>query len=165
MITVEEVKSKTSERFWSKIKFRKPDECWEWQRCRRGSNWYGCFLHLNKEGIYRNIAAHRYMYIHLFGEITNKELLVLHKCDNPICCNPNHLWLGTHRNNMDDKVSKNRQQKGEQVNTAKLTPDKVRFIRMLGALGKSHRSIARAFGIKHSSAGKIIRRENWKHVV
>lgn len=164
MITVEEVKSKTPERFWEKIKFGEPDECWEWQRCRRGSNWYGCFLHLNKEGIYRNIGAHRYLYIQLFGSITNKKLLVLHTCDNPICCNPNHLWLGTHRNNMDDKVLKDRQQKGSNVNTSKLTRDKVLLIRERLSVGDSQRKLAKFFGVKHTSIGQIGRRTSWKHL-
>lgn len=97
------------DRFWTKIKKGADDECWECQRPNllpNGGVGYGTIKRKGKQ-----YPLHRVSWVIHFGEIPD-GLLVCHTCDNPPCCNPAHLFLGTHKDNADDKVSKGRQAKG-----------------------------------------------------
>lgn len=81
---------------------------------------------------------------------------MLHDCDNPRCCNPKHLRLGTHRDNMDDKIVRNRM-------AAKITPDDVRAIRRL--IGKkSGKEIAAMFGVGAGVVSDIKTGRHWSYV-
>ena len=86
-------------RFFSYV--NKTGSCWLWTGCRRAYR-YGSFHLADKL-----ISAHRYSWLIHRGEIPHK-LHVLHTCDNPICVNPEHLWVGTHQDNMKDKSNKGR---------------------------------------------------------
>lgn len=88
------------DRFWSKVDMN-PHHCWEWQA---GKNQYGYGRYWH-DGKLR--AAHRVSFEHFNGYLSSK-LDVLHKCDNPSCVNPDHLRLGTHQDNMDDRGAKGR---------------------------------------------------------
>lgn len=90
------------DRFWKKVEKKSPDECWEFKGAKY-EHGYGCL----SVGGRKNKGAHRISYVIHFGEIPN-DLHVLHKCDNPPCVNPNHLFLGTHKQNMEDKSRKGR---------------------------------------------------------
>lgn len=94
------------DRFWSKIDRASPNECWPWTRSKSVGG-YGHWSYW-EDGKCRSTTAHRQAWTLINGPIP-KGLQVLHKCDNPPCCNPNHLWLGTHADNMADKVAKGRQ--------------------------------------------------------
>jgi len=87
--------------FWSKVDIRSETECWEWE----GGYFYdgyGAFW-LNT----KMIRVPRLSWTYTNGDITD-GLWVLHKCDNPPCCNPNHLFLGTYQDNVDDMITKER---------------------------------------------------------
>lgn len=86
--------------FWGNVAVGAPDECWPWQRGRAGG--YG-ILHLNGKTAY----AHRRAYELTHGEIP-ADLYICHKCDNPPCCNPAHLWPGTAKENTQDSIAKGR---------------------------------------------------------
>jgi len=93
-------------RFWSKVDVKgNLDECWEWESS-KSKYGYGVF------GInYKTYYSHRIAYTLYYGQISKddsgyKTMLVCHTCDNPSCCNPHHLFLGTGKNNMDDKTKK-----------------------------------------------------------
>lgn len=130
--------------------------CWEWlgYRDTSGYGWIG----IN----YRIESTHRIAYKIWAGEIP-KGLYVLHKCDNPPCFNPEHLFLGSNRDNRVDAVKKNRHAKGEKIVFSKLTATQVLEARaMLGRL--SQREIADHFLVDQSNISRIARRITWKHI-
>ena len=88
--------------------------------------------------------------------------LVLHSCDNPLCCNPDHLRLGTHQDNMDDKVSRGRQALGNHNGRAKLTEQDVLDIRAIS--GMTQRAIAKRYGVGTTAISMIINRKRWTHI-
>lgn len=93
------------DRFWSKVDIKSPGECWNWKAF-RNSRGYGMVGALGKVR-----SAHRVAWMFTHGEISS-DICVCHKCDNPACCNPNHLFLGTVKDNMHDKVIKGRCARG-----------------------------------------------------
>lgn len=129
--------------------------CWIWMGSICGSNDYGYAFYKWQ----RNIA-HRLAWIAYRGPIPG-GLLVLHSCDVSVCCNPAHLFLGTHRDNMRDMTSKNRQAIGERQGSAKLTREQVKAIR---DDPRKQRDIARAFGVSKSLVHVIKSRQAWKHL-
>lgn len=113
----------------------------------------------------RGIKASRFVWVLCFGAIPLGKL-VCHKCDNTRCCNPEHLFLGTNKDNSDDKFAKGRQSKrrGEAVNTAVLTADVVRQIRRRLARGERRGALAREFGCTRGNIRRIHLNRTWKHV-
>lgn len=100
-------------RFHKKIVVAGPDECWNWTACTTGAKdlgWYGRFCLRNKR-----YYAHRVAWCIARGfplEYLTDELAVLHDCDNPLCCNPAHLTLGTQLDNVRDMIRKSRNRNG-----------------------------------------------------
>lgn len=112
-----------------------------------------------------NISIHRYAY-QILKENIPTGLLVLHNCDNPPCCNPDHLFLGTYLTNATDMhmKSRNRAPRGERATFAKLTSEQVIEIRRLFAEGVNFKEIAQRFNIGNTHVHRLVRRENWKHI-
>jgi hypothetical protein len=104
--------------------------------------------------------AHRVAYAEFVGPIP-RELNVLHRCDNRLCCNPRHLFLGTDGDNMADKVKKKRHRFGEGVPSHKLTEADVRAIR---ASNEHQVVLAKRYGVYQQTISRIRSRETWKHV-
>jgi len=100
-------------RFWAKVQKAGDDECWNWQACRTGAKalgWYGRFA-LRKRRFY----AHRVAWCLARGfpvDYLTDRLAVMHTCDNPTCCNPRHLELGTQLENIQDMIRKSRNRSG-----------------------------------------------------
>ena len=160
----------TAERFWSKVDRR--GDCWMWTKARNKKG-YGI---VSTRGKFRNAKAHRVAWQLENGPIT-EEQCVLHRCDNPACCRPSHLFLGTRADNNEDMRNKGRNRlscsktpalsckypRGERHHHSRLTAEKVLEIRaMAEELGLA--AVCRAFGIDDSHAHKIITRKLWKHV-
>lgn len=129
----------------------------------------GCILWngaVNKAG-YGTLGgplAHRVAYELSYGQIPH-GMCVLHRCDNPPCVNHEHLFLGTHRDNVDDKVAKNRQHKGEKMPQAKLTDSAVLEIRRLWESGSfTQQALANQFSVNRPAISKIVLRQRWKHI-
>ena len=146
------------DKFWSRVNIRQKSECWEWKAYKmkkgygvvwfRGKYWYthrlAYFLHTQK-----NIRNH-----------------ICHSCDNPACCNPNHLWEGTHQQNMQDRNKKGRCSKpiGEKSWNALFTSKEVLAMRKLRKDGLSYREIMNRFEIKHGTLKAILLRKSWAHL-
>lgn len=143
-------------RFW--VKVAKSDGCWTWTAGRHEYG-YGVFGDRNHKVIY----AHRYSYELAFGSIPD-GLFVLHKCDNPPCVRPDHLFLGTHDDNMEDSAKKGRK-KGERACYVKLTEPQVQLIRQRFDSGlESCGQIANDFPVGKSQVWLIGRRKLWSHL-
>lgn len=106
------------------------------------------------------ILLHRYMYEKYVGLIP-KGMCVLHHCDNPACNNPDHLFLGTHTDNMRDMCNKNRQARGIHHGSAKLTENQVREIFIAGG---TRQAIAQEYGISRRQVSNIKNRKKWNYL-
>lgn len=106
-------------------------------------------------------STHRLAWTLAHGPIP-PGMQVLHRCDNPACINPEHLFLGTQADNMKDMARKGRSSRGVKNRTAKLTEEQVLAIR---ADPRPHRTIAACYGIKHTNVGDIKRGRIWRHVL
>lgn len=147
------------ERFWNQVVRRGDDECWEWISSHR-KNGYAIISAKTSSGNY--LFAHRYSYLLAHGEIPD-EMWVLHRCDNRLCVNPAHLFLGTSADNVADKVAKGRQAKGEDSPLAILTEGKVREIRSLYPEVSSSK-LSAMYGVSHTTICRILNGKLWKHV-
>jgi hypothetical protein len=174
-----------SQWYWPKVDTSAgPDLCWPWtgNRDRAG---YGRFdAHAGIR------SAHRFAYLLAFGEIPD-GMCVLHRCDNPPCQNPGHLFLGTQADNMADMASKGRGVSGTTLHpelvrrgqehwsylnpdriprgvrtpAAKLNDAAVRDIRKRVAEGVQQKDLAAQFGVSTSAISQIVARKTWGHVV
>ena len=142
------------DRFWAKVN-AVGDGCWEWQAAL--NNGYGWF---NVDGRIRN--AHRVAAL-LSGKIDSldSELHVLHKCDNPKCCNPDHLFVGTNADNVADRVKKGRsgvvRHIGQTNGMSKLTNAQVKEIRGLYFASMfSQSQLARRYGVHQPHISRIV---------
>jgi hypothetical protein len=161
-----------SEDIWRFIQKGEPDECWLWLGSRL-KNGYGRFRLSGKTRL-----AHRVVYLITFGECPD-DLLVCHTCDNPPCCNPNHLFLGTNADNQRDCTEKGRQAnvlkngkhtkpeatpRGERHGRAKIKDCDIPRIFELRKQGMTHRQIAKVFGVYETCIGKILSGKLRKHL-
>lgn len=143
-----------TERFWSKVDKRGENECWPWlgSKSSHPTHQYGCIR--SKDKAVKN-SAHRLSYKIAYGVIP-EDKDVLHRCDNPSCVNPHHLFLGTHADNMLDAAKKGR--------LSKLTMENVKEIVILVRDGNSLSSVARKFKISPGAIYHIVNGQTWSHV-
>lgn len=147
---------KFPKQFYFKVNFTK--SCWLWTGSIMSSG-YGQFKSGNK-----TVSSHRFAWECCNGEIP-EGLFVLHKCDNKLCVNPHHHFLGTHRNNMDDMMNKGRSAKGEKNANSKLTQEQVDEIRKTyqrGSHGEFNvNGLAKKYGVIPSLISKILSNKRW----
>lgn len=133
-----------NERFWKRVDVKGPDDCWLWKGSVQVKTGYGKYR-LNGQ----HTSSHRIAYFLAFGEIPD-GINICHRCDVRLCCNPGHLFAGTHQDNMTDMVSKSRQYRpptGGAHHNAKLTDEQIRKVKGLTAMGFSQRKIASLFNV------------------
>jgi hypothetical protein len=136
---------------------KRPSGCWEWTGTieKRG---YGV-LQIEK----KQWRAHRYSYIRTYGHVPD-DVLICHKCNNKLCVNPEHLYKGTHRDNMDDVITAG-VQKGVNNGRARLTEADVLEIRRLYATKKyTQNELAIQFNVYQSRISDIVTLTQWKHL-
>lgn len=155
-------------KFWEKAKVGNLKECWPWLGTLfNDGDGYGqvayCFGG-RENPVKHRYRAHRVAYLIAHG-VLPMNLCVCHTCDNPVCVNPVHLFLGTPIQNALDRNNKRRDAKGEQHGMHKLTAKQVRQIRRLRAVhGLPYSMLGDMFGVTTTQAGWIVRRESWKHL-
>lgn len=146
-----------SESFWSKVD--KTTDCWNWTASvnRKG---YGRFGNPTMRQGY--MGAHRFSWVLTYGEIPDGKW-VLHKCDNPRCVRPDHLFLGDAAANVSDQIAKDRWLHGSRNPMAKLTEASALEIREIYSSGNvTYREIGSRFGISPSLVGMIVRGKSWR---
>ena len=173
------------ERFWAKV--LKTETCWLWTASKSCVDGYGHFYPIRGH----TICAHRFSWELHYGPIP-PDLDCCHDCDTPSCVRPDHLFLGTRLDNMEDARQKGRihegpawqahcrlyaargdnhglrkhperAARGEKVGTAQHTAEEIQAMRAL-ASSMTYTAIARRFNVTPEYVGKIIRRERWKHL-
>lgn len=159
-------KSPLEDRFWSKVdRSGGPAACWLW-KASINSDGYGTFHTRNAEGERKGRKAHGMAWELTFGTIPEDQE-VCHNCpegDNRACCNPAHLWLGTHAENVQDAVDKGRlNNRGENSARAVLTWEQVEMIRAAHVPYKvSARMLAERFGFPKGAVQHIVAGTRWK---
>lgn len=136
----------------------RPDgECWEW-RGGISKDGYGVIHRAGKRRL-----AHRFTYEQLVGDIPRGKLL-RHSCDNPPCCNPEHLTPGTNADNSRDMIERDRSPRGSRHPNARVTEAMVVEMRRKHSDGATMTELARQYGVSLSTASRILRRAGWRHV-
>ena len=142
------------DRFWNAVDKGAGDSCWRWTRPLTG-NGYGL---MNRDGL--TWYAHRLSWTMHAGAIPDGQQ-VLHRCDNPACVRPDHLFLGTAKDNMEDMAKKGRAMRGERHYQAKLTDAAVLAIRSTAA---TDGVMASALGVSRRTVSHARSRKTWTHV-
>lgn len=154
------------EDFWARVDIRGMDECWEWTRAKNSkSNPLQAYGTVWMQAV--KWRTHRAAFVFARGSIP-EGMMVCHRCDNPPCCNPLHLFAGTSRDNAIDCSIKGRtnRERGEDRYNATLTEDDIREIRSTYQKRKNGGiyTLAKRFGVYPTMIHSILKRKRWKHV-
>ena len=140
----------------------KSGDCWIWTGF-TNHNGYGMISDVSRKSM---PLAHRVAWELQHGPVPG-DLYVLHSCDNPPCCNPAHLHLGTQTDNMRECLTRGRfaSTPGESHSSAKLSKAQVLEIRARYATGgDTHSSLTQEYDVSQSQISRIVRRESWAHI-
>jgi plasmid maintenance system antidote protein VapI len=149
-------------RFWKWVDVGPVDMCWEWLGQKRYG--YGSIMIRRNLLKPKSYSAHRLSYLWAFSEIPD-GLYVCHKCDNRACVNPNHLFLGTAKENTQDMINKNRivTQRGEEASNSKLTEEDVMKIRQIYSYTTA-KELAKLYGVVPQAIYDIVKNRTWVHL-
>ena len=159
----DELNESDIERFWNKVEKRGEDECWLWHGNIDHEGYGNLGVSFPKN---TSIKAHRLSYYLHYGEIDSKKV-IMHKCDFPQCTNPNHLIMGTQKENVDDCITKGRRalQDKENNNRRILNEEKVINIKRLYETGNyTYKFLADMFGVSESAINYVINNKSWQGI-
>ena len=151
---------------WSKVDKKSEDECWNWNGYKNeqgyGRTWIDGFGYYAHRVIF-NLACPNIITLSAPKD-TDESGFLLHTCDNPSCCNPKHLFVGTHADNMADKAAKGRTPdfSGDKVPRAKLSMVQAREIRRLRKTGISARELSKIYELSLPSIKTLLRGDSYK---
>ena len=153
------------QRFWEKVDKIEPDKCWNWKASRSGTG--ARYGQIKVNG--KMCKSHRISYEMAYGSIPN-GMYILHRCDNGLCVNPNHLFIGNQFDNMRDCISKGRgpDMRGETNGNSKLLYNDVASIRSryntetkkYGLISK----MAREYDLTPTAIWQVVHNLNWNHI-
>lgn len=155
------ITEKDYKRFFKKVlKSKKVNGCWWWDG-HTGKSGYGLFSFGGNR-----ICAHGFLLLEKVELEDLKGIQFCHKCDNPSCVNPDHIFIGTALSNALDKVNKGRQLRGEKHGVSKMTDKDVYDIKYTDKYkGMLLKEIAELFNVKYQNIYRIKNNKTWKHVV
>ena len=133
--------------------------CLVWTGCTDGGMGYGVVSVSN-----RSVRTHRLAWEVAHRRPVPQGQCVLHRCDNPPCCNPEHLFLGTRADNLADMRAKGREARGERHGSARLGAEQIRAIRSAHREGASRYDLAHQYGVTHQHIHKIVTFKLWRNV-
>ena len=157
-----------AQKFWNRVDKTGPiyadlGHCCLWTGAHNGNNAYGQLTIAGQRAL-----AHRVAWELTHGPIPKGRgyhgTCVLHRCDNPPCCNPEHLQLGSNRDNVRDMLAKSRNARGERMGSARLTAAVVLEIRGKFASGTRQVDLVREYGVGPPAVHNIVHRKTWRHV-
>ena len=151
------IDQKVLDRFWEKVNIKGSDECWEWIASK--ATGYGLFSYRG-----RLVTAHRFIW-ELSNGLIPKGGWICHTCDNKLCVNPNHLYLGDRASNARDAITRGQQARGERMGSSKLTNKDAIRIRKEYETGKiSQSKLGKENGVTQQTVCSLLSRETWKHI-
>lgn len=137
--------------FWSRVTIDSDARCWEWHGAKN----------IGGYGRYAGWLAHHLSLVWFDRSLPSEGTEVLHSCDNPACVNPNHLAIGTRKDNQQDSARKGRTARGERSGRAKLTAEQVAVIRSDRATPIA--TLAERYGVHKSTISYVKRGRSWKY--
>ena len=148
------------QRFWDKVCASGVDACWEWRGSRTKKGYGRVATPIGSRSAHRVAAFISGVLVDL-----KSQNHVLHRCDNPPCCNPSHLFLGSNADNVADRVAKGRSGlapcHGESNGMAKLSLEEVYAIRRLANINLSQSEISKAYGLRQPAISRIVSGKRW----
>jgi predicted XRE-type DNA-binding protein len=151
------------EKFWSKVEKGETGECWNW-KAGLSSKGYGG-IKIKYHGITWNYAHKLSFYLAFGVNAAQYGLVIRHKCDNPKCVNPDHLLMGTKKENTADMLERKRNAFGEKSGTAKLSNSQVKEIKnLIEKVGISNFQIAEKFKVDRTTISKIRNKKTWTSI-
>lgn len=141
-------------KFWKRVDKGKPDDCWPWLGAYRKK--YGCFYHKGERFVAPRVALELST-----GKKIPKNLKVLHSCDNPCCCNPNHLSANTQKQNIIDAFKRGRLHANKVSKLDRCQVSDIRFCCL--ELNFSRKKTALIFDVNPRTIGRILSGQYWSH--
>jgi len=152
-----------ADRFWKKVNVSDSTQCWEWKAYTLKSGYGWMYVGDRKSNFSHRVSA----LLNGLIDTLDSKLHVLHRCDNPKCCNPSHLFLGTNADNVADRVSKGRTKHtpmhGEKNGMVKLSEEDTQNIRTLYSEGEiSQSKLANLYGVRQPQISRIVNGKRWR---
>jgi hypothetical protein len=143
-------------RFWSLVEIGGEEECWLYGGHLDKVTGYGEFSYTRRKGETKSVLAHRFSYRITRGKIP-RGLFVCHSCDNPPCCNPRHLWVGTQFDNLADMTEKGRR-------FSKLKEEDIPAVFNLLRQGFTTVELGEMYEVAQGTISQVKLRRTWKHI-